>query len=158
MTGETPTADETTPGKRRGRSLALAAVLLLAGGGAGFGLVATGLIGATGAAKTVSAYPEDKVAFVPIEPLVISVGSAAAQRHLRFRAQLEVEPGSESKVELVLPRVMDILNSYLRAVDLADIENPASLVTLRAQMLRRIQIVVGEGMVNDLLVSEFVLN
>ena len=32
------------------------------------------------------------------------------------------------------------------------------LVRLRAQMLRRVQMVTGEGRVRDLLITEFVLN
>ena len=57
-----------------------------------------------------------------------------------------------------MPRVLDVLNSYLRAVEVSDLEDPSALVRLRAQMLRRVQIVTGEGRVRDLLVTEFVLN
>ena len=59
---------------------------------------------------------------------------------------------------MLLPRILDVLNGYLRAVETADLENPSALVKLRAQMLRRVQIVTGEGRVRDLLVTEFVLN
>ena len=59
---------------------------------------------------------------------------------------------------LLKPRVMDVLNGFLRAVEVQELEDPAALIRLRAQMLRRIQIVVGEGRVNDLLIVEFVLN
>jgi flagellar FliL protein len=51
-----------------------------------------------------------------------------------------------------------VLNGYLRAVDAADLEDPAALVRVRAQMLRRVQLVTGEGRVRDLLVTEFLLN
>jgi flagellar FliL protein len=57
-----------------------------------------------------------------------------------------------------MPRILDVLNSYLRAIDVASIEDPQAMARLRAQMLRRIQIVTGEGRVRDLLVTEFVLN
>ena len=50
-----------------------------------------------------------------------------------------------------MPRVLDVLNTYLRAVEVRDLEEPASLARLRAQMLRRIQVVTGEGRVRDLL-------
>ena len=50
-----------------------------------------------------------------------------------------------------MPRILDVLNSYLRAVELADLEDPSAMVRLRAQMLRRVQIVTGEGRVRDLL-------
>jgi flagellar FliL protein len=57
-----------------------------------------------------------------------------------------------------MPRIQDVLNTYLRAVDVEDLEEPAALLRLRAQMLRRVQVVVGDGPVRDLLVTEFVLN
>jgi flagellar FliL protein len=63
-----------------------------------------------------------------------------------------------AEVTLLLPRILDVLNSYLRAIDVAEIEDSAALVRIRAQLLRRIQIVTGEGRVRDLLVTEFVLN
>ena len=53
---------------------------------------------------------------------------------------------------------MDVLNIYLRALDPHELQEPAALLRLRAQMLRRVQIVTGPGMVNDLLVMEFVFN
>ena len=58
----------------------------------------------------------------------------------------------------MLPRIVDVMNGYLRAMDKAVLEDPAGLVRMRAQILRRIQIVTGEGRVRDLLVTEFVLN
>ena len=99
-----------------------------------------------------------QTAFVEVPSLTISLGQGGGARHLRFQAQLEVEPEAAAEVAALLPRVSDVLNGYLRAIDLADIENPSALVRIRAQMLRRVQIVVGEGRVRDLLVTEFVLN
>ncbi len=57
-----------------------------------------------------------------------------------------------------MPRVVDVLNGYLRALEIQDIESAAALTRLRAQMLRRVQIVAGPGRINDLLIMEFVLN
>lgn len=158
MAEETP-EDGGEPKRKGKKPLLLGLVLLLAGAGGGFGVVASGLVGGGGHEKAAApAFAPEDVAFVPVEPLVISVGPPGRQRHLRFQAQLEVSPGAVAAVTTVLPRVLDVLNGYLRALDMADIEDPSSLVKLRAQMLRRIQIVVGEGLVTDLLVSEFVLN
>jgi flagellar FliL protein len=96
--------------------------------------------------------------FVPVDPMVVMLGQAAGSRHLRFRAELEVAPGSADAVTAMMPRVLDVLNGYLRAVPVAEIESPSALVRLRAQMLRRVQLVTGKGAVRDLLVTEFVLN
>ena len=90
--------------------------------------------------------------------MVISLGSANAAKHLNFGAALEVEPKFKEEVELLKPRILDVLNTYLRAVEIRDIENPAAMTRLRAQMLRRVNIVTGEGRVNDLLITEFILN
>lgn len=102
--------------------------------------------------------PIGDIAFVPIDPLLISLGPGANARHLRFKAQIETPSKYASEVEMLMPRIIDVLNSYLRAVEEADIEKPSALVRLRAQMLRRVQIVCGPGRVNDLLIMEFVLN
>ena len=59
---------------------------------------------------------------------------------------------------MLVPRILDVLNGYLRAVEVAELGDANALVRLRSQMLRRIQIVTGEGRVRDLLVTEFVLN
>ncbi len=102
--------------------------------------------------------PLPDVTFVSIPPLVISLGPESRSRHLRFTGELEVPSYYGEDVEKVMPRVLDVLNGYLRAVDARQFEEPAALIRLRAQMLRRVQLVVGEGRVRDLLVTEFVLN
>lgn len=151
-----------TEAPRRSRlPLLLGLVLMLGLGGGGFLAVYSGLILGPGdaaerPAAPVTALPD--IAFVAIEPMVISLGRPAGTRHLRFSAQLEVNKAHQSEVATLLPRVLDVLNGYLRAVEVTEIEDPAALIRLRAQMLRRVQIVTGEGRVRDLLVTEFVLN
>ena len=98
------------------------------------------------------------IVFVALDPLVISLGRFASSRHLRFRAHLEVESAAADEVVHLVPRVLDVLNSYLRAIAETELEDPASMNRLRAQMLRRVQVVVGSGKVRDLLITEFVLN
>lgn len=98
------------------------------------------------------------IAFVPIEPIVVSLGPEAGGKFLHFTAQLEVEKAHEADVTTILPRILDVLNGFLRAVESGELEDSAALVRLRAQMLRRVQIVSGEGRVRDLLVTEFVIN
>jgi len=152
---------DAAPKKRSKLPVILGLGLAVGLGGAGFYATWSGLLfapqddHAEGAAR-VAALPD--VEFVPIAPLVISLGPGAQSNHLRFTAQLEVDRSHSREVSHLLPRIVDVLNGYLRAVDMADLENPATLVRLRAQMLRRIQIVTGEGRVRDLLVTEFVLN
>ncbi len=170
MAENTADKDEETPPKGKSKSLLIGIIMAIIFGAGGFyagysGLIMGGSEGDShakdthdGGDKHHGASDSDDIAFVPIDPLIISLGQGSASRHLRFNAQLEVKAGSESSVAHLMPRVLDVLNGYLRAVDLSDVETPAALVKLRAQMLRRIQIVTGEDQVNDLLITEFVLN
>ncbi len=137
--------------------LVLAAVL----GGRGFDATWSGMIlGDEAHVSTAESVPGPLtgIAFVPLETMVISLGPDSSSDHLRFTAQVEVVDTAAADVALLAPRIMDVLNSYLRAIDTATIEDPGAMAILRAQMLRRIQIVTGEGRVRDLLITEFVLN
>lgn len=157
-------ADEAPPKKSK-LPLILGVVLALAGGGGGFFAVSSGIIGgsadhthAESSHDEVEAEELPEIAFVPLDPLVVSLPAGGASTHLRFSAQLEVSPNYIEEVEALKPRVVDVLNGYLRAVEVSELRDPSVLVKLRGQMLRRVQVVVGDGRVRDLLIMEFVLN
>ena len=156
---------EEEPKKGSKLPLIIGLVLAVVGGGGGFFAVQSGLLGgATDVAE--KAAEEEKepteslppVAFVAIDPLVISLPGDGGRHHLRFAAQLEVAPDYVADIEAIKPRIVDVLNGYLRAVDLAELEDPTALMRLRSQMLRRVRVVTGESRVNDLLIMEFVLS
>ncbi|MEP2029516.1 MAG: flagellar basal body-associated FliL family protein [Paracoccaceae bacterium] len=149
------------PKKSSKLPLILGVVLALTGGGGGYYAVSSGMVlGAASESKHVEedidALPD--VAFVPVDPITVSMNSRSQNHHLRFRAQLEVPANYEAEVQGVLPRVVDVLNGYLRALEAGDLEDQSALTRLRGQMLRRIQIVTGSERVSDLLIMEFVLN
>lgn len=165
MTEETA-AKRVPPQKASRLPLVLGLVLAIIGGGGGFYAVKSGLFpgsnpdagGEEPARHGAMGIPDatSDITYVAIEPLLISLPEK--QSHLRFRAQLEVPTTRASEVEKLMPRVVDVLNTYLRALKTEDLTDGASLARLRAQMLRRIQIVMGNGRVNDLLIMEFVVN
>ncbi len=133
---------------------------LLAGGGA-FYAAYSGMLSSDAAdekQETSDTSKDDPVAFVALDPMIVSIGRADRGRHLRFHAQLEVKPKDADAVQAVLPRIVDVLNGYLRAVDIAVLDDPTALIRIRSQMLRRVQIVAGEDRVKDLLIMEFVLS
>jgi flagellar FliL protein len=169
--------DEEVPKKgKKGLIIgALAAVIL---GGAAFFVTYTGIFPSAGGDSEVAtdshgvpvgnghgapvegehSEAEVGVTFVALDPLIMSLGKFASSRHLRFQAYLEVPPAAAEEVAHLSPRILDVLNTYLRAISESELEDPASMNRLRAQMLRRVQVVVGEENVRDLLITEFVLN
>jgi len=179
MTDATADTDpgEMPPEKKGGKlPLIVGLVLALAGGGGGFYAVQFGLLpfgkstpaeeyeassgeeGTDPPPLSEKALDFSEIAFVPVEPIHLSLGHGQNASQLRFRAQLEVNAKYQSDVEKLLPRVTDVLNSYLRAVEVSDLQDSLALTRLRAQMLRRINIVTGQDRVRDLLIMEFVLN
>lgn len=156
------TGAQDAPPKKSKKGLLIGAVAALLCGGGAFYAVNSGMI--LGATEVAGEHGEDDkpvleetelATFVPIDPMVISLGGQS-QHQLRFNAQLEVASAKQSDVENLMPRILDVLNGYLRAVDVADLQSPTALVKLRVQMLRRIQLVTGDGHVKDLLITEFV--
>lgn len=144
------------------RPLLIGAVLSLLLGGAGFAAGYVGLLSGVVAALTAdrtdsSLLPADSV-YLPIDPLVVSLGPLHDVRQLRVAATLEVPRSRQAEVAQLMPRLLDVLNGYLRAVEPEEFAEPGALIRIRAQMLRRLQIVAGEGRVRDLLLTEFVLN
>lgn len=158
------TADQPpdAPKKKSKRPLLLGFILMLVLAGGSFFAVYSGMIlghsGKKPEGETVATEALPDIAFVPISPVVVSLGPAAGGRFLHFTTQLEVNKAFEADVTLLIPRILDVLNGYLRAVDTKDLEDRTALVRLRAQMLRRVQIVSGDGRVRDLLITEFVIN
>lgn len=152
-------AEEGEEPKKGGKlGLLIGLVLALICGGGGFYAVYSGMVLAPTDHEEHAEAPSkvSKMAvFVPIEPMIVSLG-VNASRQLRFRAELEVDPAHESDVAHMMPRILDILNGYLRAVELAELQDPTALIRLRGQMLRRVQLVTGKGNVRDLLITEFV--
>ena len=153
------------PKKGGALPLLIGAVAAILSGAAGFFLINTGMLSAPlpprqelfagGEATEPRDLPDTD--FVALTPLIVTLGDGDALRQLQLTAQLEVAPDAVDSVALLTPRVIDVLNTYLRAVDAATVEDPAAMLRMRAQMLLRVQVVTGDGMVRDLLVSEFIL-
>lgn len=165
VVGET---EEEPPKKgKKGLLFGLIGAILLGGGG--FYATYSGLIlggdsaahereGSESAGHETGHSGDEPATFVILQPLTISLGRFANSRHLRFSAALEVAPGAEEEVTNLSPRILDVLNTYLRAISEFELEDPASMNRIRAQMLRRVQVVAGEENIRDLLITEFVLN
>ena len=166
-------AEEVEPKKGKSKLMLISLVLAVLLGGAGFYGVYSGLIplgskssdaddvakaGAEEMPKDGPKKEYEEPAFVVLEPFIVSLGERASSRHLKISLTVEVVPGTESSVMAAVPRINDVLNTYLRAVDHRDFEVPRAMLRLRAQMLRRVRLVTPPDAVRDLLFQEFVLN
>lgn len=167
---EDPDPSEEAPKKKSKMPLIIGILMAILGGIGGFFISSSGLIPGvpsekahaesatlqeTFAAKTAEL---ETLAYVEVPPVLISLQPIGEGGTLRFRASLEVSSEHEAAVTNVLPRISDMFNSYLRALDPEDIRKRGSLLKIRSQLMHRIDLVVGEDIVRDLLVLEFLLN
>jgi flagellar FliL protein len=160
---EEPKEDKAPKGGGKGKLLA---ILALTAGLAGGGFYATwsGLLGGTSQAAAPpgeaghATYESDGVpSFLELDPLQVSVGGEGSIRQLRFRAFLQLGAEGASGVDPLTPRILDIFATYLRALPVATLEDPTALIRIRAQLLRRVQLLTGVGAVDDLLIIDFVI-
>lgn len=158
------------PADKPKKGLPFKGALLTAAGAVALGGVAAGaaFIAAPGAdachaqqpgarPKAAAARDIKDVAFVTIQPMIISLGPEAKSKYLKISVTLETSKTHEKSLNAMTPRLRDVLNSYLRAVDESDLERPAGMTRIRAQMLRRLQLVAPEDSVSDILITDFVL-
>ena len=156
------------PKKKRGGMLLIGiAGAVLLGGGAFYATYSGLLLGESkhaateddhGSSESKTHTPARDFTFIPLKPIIVSLGPRAQAGHLRFEGTLEVNPAHAEEVELLMPRILDVLNSYLRALSEEELANPAAMIRIQAQMLHRIELVTGSDHVRDLLVTELILN
>ena len=102
-------------------------------------------------------YSQEDVVFVTLEPMVVTLGPRARSQYLKISISFETTSEHEEKLNDLSPKLRDVLNTYLRAVEESDLADPMSMNRLRAQMLRRVQIVADQEAVHDVLITDFVL-
>lgn len=163
---ETALVEEKAAGVAKKSSLlrfVIPVLALLIPAGGGFYVTYSGMLhlplgsDAKTAHQTNHAYDPAPVSFVPLDEMIISLGPTARARHLIFHAEIETVPEAVAEIEALRPRIMDLFNVYLRAVEENDLEQPSGMTKIRAQLLRRIKVVVGPAEVRDLLFTKFIM-
>lgn len=128
-------------------------------GGGGFYAVYAGLIlGPANPADTKVTVARPQPSYMPIEQLTLSLATQGSSQHLRLSAHVEIADGRLAEAEPFRPRFLAVINTYLRAIDPNDLSDPTILIRLRSQILRRLQMVAGDDLINDFLITEFILN
>lgn len=163
----TDTADiETDQEQKKAGKLGviLIAFVALLGGGGGFYLSFSGVLSSVMASKDTEKAPSPKTnakasksTYLAMDPVIVSIRGSRNYKHLRFQSYLDTDEQHRAEVERLMPRITDVMNMYLNALEAGDFEDPIAMIKLRSQLLRRVQIVTGKTHVNDLLIKEFVL-
>ncbi len=80
------------------------------------------------------------------------------QNFLKIRVSLELDnPLDVSKIEAVMPRIIDNFQVYLRELRIEDLQGSAGMLRLREELLARVNNAVKPAKVNDVLFKEMLV-
>ncbi|HVY17757.1 MAG TPA: flagellar basal body-associated FliL family protein [Rhodopila sp.] len=153
------TAAEPAPkrGKRKLVMIAVPAALLLAGGGLWF----SGLLpfGHARPADQVEAEKIEAPVYVDVPELVanLNTGSRKAS-YVKMTVRIEVLGNSDAdKVRAAMPRVLDVVQTYLREMRPEELRGSAGVYRLREELLVRTNAAVAPAKVNDILFTQMLI-
>ena len=159
--------DEEAPAKKSKLPMIIGLALTLILGGGGFFATYSGMVSLAsflGGDKAEekkeelpAAYTDANFAFVSVGEMVIPLGPKAEADVLIIESSIEVAPADVETVTQLMPRIRDVFNTYMRAIEESDLERPGASMQLRAQLLRRIRVVIDPIEPRDLLFTSFVL-
>lgn len=138
--------------------------LLLIGGGAGAYLM--GVFDKDPAAmEEEAAHTSDTgevnihAAFLKIPDMIVNLSNDDGQpRYLRLSVQLELKnEADKSSVELVMPRVIDQFQTYLRELRVRDLRGSAGIYRLQMELLSRVNAAAYPVEVQDVLFQEILI-
>ena len=93
--------------------------------------------------------------YLELTPLTVSLQKNS--RVLKIGITLEVLSGEEEYIDPNDPKIRDAFMGYLRALRLEQIEDAAFMAQMRAQLLRRAQLILGQDKVHGILITDFLV-
>ncbi len=145
------------PSRRRLIMLAgLGAAGIAAAGAGGYvvlgrsGGLSVGLGRGAAPAAAAAAKPVD----VDIPEMTVTLPNGGHPRQLRIRLTLEVaRPPQGPAAAILTPRLYDALVTYLRTLTDADLDGGLAIERLRGDLFRRVDLVLGPGVLRDVLIT-----
>ena len=139
--------------------IALPAIVVI--GGIVGALFAFGILGGSEDPDEMAVVEEEQappVFFDMPEFLVNMSAPDGAMRYLKLRVALEV-PDADAlpEIELLMPRIVDGFQVYLRELRPADLEGSAGIVRMKEELLRRLNLAIEPHHIRDVLFKEVVV-
>jgi flagellar FliL protein len=161
---EEPAAGEAAepPAKALGRRklilLAIPLVLVLAGAGLWFSGVLPRLLGMDKAADQAGDTPVPP-SYVDLPEMVANLNSGNRRpSYVKLTARVEVpRPGDVAKVKAAMPRLQDLMQTYLREMRPEELHGSAGTYRLREELLVRANAAVAPARVSDILFTEMIV-
>jgi len=102
---------------------------------------------------------QENVVFFPLEELIVNLNTGGRKStFLKIRISLELADGGDiSRIESVMPRIMDNFQVYLRELRIEDLKGSAGMYRLREELLTRVNAAIAPAKVQDVLFKEMLV-
>lgn len=149
-------AIEEAPARSGRGKLILAAGVLVAGLG-GFAASYLGVVSPSalfsGGEHSEEALPG--VGFVDVPRIMVPM--AGRGRQLVLSIKIECAPEKVAQVQMLMPRISDSFTRFLSDIDPAAIDRRGVLEIIRAELRTRADMVLGSGVIDNVLITEFAI-
>ena len=154
-----PTEDGAKPksGKRRLILFAVPPLLLASAGG---GLWFTGLLPRwLGLAHPAGPRKPAPPVFLDMPAMIANLDTDPTQpRYIKLKARIEVAAGADaSAVQRLMPRIVDLFQTYLRELRPRDLQGAAGTYRLREELINRADVAVAPAKIRDVLFVEMIV-
>jgi len=97
--------------------------------------------------------------FYDLQEMLVNINTGGRKTvYLKIRVSLELENGDDiTKVEEMMPRIVDNFQIYLRELRIEDLKGSAGMYRLREELLKRVNVAVAPAKVNDVLFKEMLV-
>lgn len=98
--------------------------------------------------------------FFDLPEVLVNLSNTGSERtqYLKVKVVLELsDAGLVQQIQLVLPRVMDTFQVFLREMRPADLDGSAGVFRLREELTRRVNVAIAPSRVNAVLFKEIVV-
>lgn len=158
--GEAPVRARRLPGKKLVLFIALPMLLIaVAGAGVYFSGLADSLIGVEEGEGELLTEAEGPSVYYDIPDMLVNLNSSGRKTGY-LKLSVSVEVGSEEdagRLEMVLPRIVDSFQVYLRELRVEDLSGSAGLQRLREELLIRVSNAAAPTVIRDLLFREMLI-
>lgn len=103
--------------------------------------------------------PVGSAIFYDLPEMLVNLNTPGRKRNfLKMRVSLELASENDiTTVEMVLPRIVDNFQVYLRELRLEDLQGAAGMYRLREELLNRVNAAVRPARVSDVLFKEMIV-
>lgn len=156
---ETAAAPTKKGGKRKLILIAAPVVLLLAGAGLWFTGILPHVLGMDKHEGQMEAAKPVPPSYLDLPEMVANLnGNLRKPSYIKLDARIEVPiPGDVDKVKAALPRVVDLMQTYLREMRPEELRGSAGTYRLREELLIRASAAVAPAKVSDVLFTQMLV-